>query len=273
MRPRWQLTTVETFSGSVPVCKLIKTSAKTGPHFVVFLRSCSMTATRDTEGGNEEINRRLDHGLYNLAVTMPHLANSCAASGLRSTSTNFPVEPNTKIADSAFSGPVYSNAWYSLPVATPIRFQISSSPLMISSDDTSRKVADSAEVAEDRVGRLSALLSRTDDPTEEFSWGSDFVVAEVKGLRSKDGGFKAFDRGWTPLSASIGRLPPSTYMPALVCPCSRCGRKSGGPTIADRASVSSVSIGLSLSELAGSKKCMTPFPVWTARACAEMAIS
>ena len=102
-------------------------------------------------------------------MTIPHFANSSEALSALIASTNIPVEPKRNKAASASSGPEYSNGLYLRPVSALIFNQISVVNLRMSCESTGRVAIACTEDAEDAVGWLSELLSRTEEPVDEPS--------------------------------------------------------------------------------------------------------
>ena len=82
--------------------------------------------------------------------------------------------------------------------------------LYMSSEVTGLVTVESTEVAEDTVGLLSTLLSRRDDPTDEFSVvGAFAMVLSEGGLATPDGVLWPFSAGRL-VSVMVGILPSST---------------------------------------------------------------
>src|ERR1700722_5293461 len=147
--------------------RLDRRSRNIGPHFVVFLLTCSKTAIFLIVFGIESVKWLPSHGLYRRAVITPKSARSCGVVASSKASTKMPVEPKMNSAASAFSGPEYSMARYFRPVRIWIVDHISAANLNTSAAVTARVVGTSIEVALEDAIALSTLLSLLEEPTEE----------------------------------------------------------------------------------------------------------
>ena len=138
--------------------------------------------------------------------------------------------------------------------------------LYMSSELTDRDLTDSTELADDTVGRLSVLLSRPDELADDRALACCLCEGSVgNSLDSGDSDCMPCVTV-TPLSMIVARRPSSTYnsFSASAGECKVLSVCKSRMFLTNPRS--STLISSSFCEFAGSKKCMTPFPLRTAKA-------